>query len=73
MAIWKDLSRDPLVIQNQLDAVMPYMLPVILTLVCYKLIKKGNGKNTAQVIIGLIVFALVFAAFGYYTGIKIFA
>lgn len=60
---------DPLVIQNQLDAVMPYMLPVILTLVCYKLIKKGNGKNTAQVIIGLIVFA----AFGYYTGIKIFA
>ena len=52
---------------------MPYMLPVILTLVCYKLIKKGNGKNTAQVIIGLIVFSLVFAAFGYYTGIKIFA
>ena len=64
---------DPLVIQTQLDAVMPYMLPVILTLICYKLIKKGQGKNTAQVIIGIIVFALVFAAIGYYTGVSIFA
>lgn len=64
---------DPLVIQNQLDSVMPYILPVLLTLVCYRLIKKGNGKNTAQVIIGLIVFALVFAAIGYYTGVSIFA
>ena len=52
---------------------MPYMLPVILTLICYKLIKKGQGKNTAQVIIGIIVFALVFAAIGYYTGVSIFA
>ena len=52
---------------------MPYMLPVILTFICYKLIKKGNGRNTAQVIVGLIVFALVFAAIGYYTPIKIFA
>ena len=57
----------------QFDAVMPYMLPVILTFICYKLIKKGNGRNTAQVIVGLIVFALVFAAIGYYTPIKIFA
>ena len=64
---------DPLVIQNQLDSVMPYILPVLLTTVCYHLIKKGNGKNTAQVIIGLIVFALVFAAIGYYTGVSIFA
>lgn len=64
---------DPLNLQAQLDAVMPYMLPVILTFICYKFIKKGNGKNTAQVIVGLIVFALVFAAIGYYTPIKIFA
>ena len=64
---------DPLSLQAQFDAVMPYMLPVILTFICYKLIKKGNGRNTAQVIVGLIVFALVFAAIGYYTPIKIFA
>ena len=64
---------DPLSLQAQFDAVMPYMLPVILTFICYKLIKKGDGRNTAQVIVGLIVFALVFAAIGYYTPIKIFA
>lgn len=57
---------DPLIIQDQLDKVMPCILPVILTFICYKLIKKGNGKNTAQVIIGLILFALAFAALGYY-------
>lgn len=57
---------DPLVLQTQLDKVMPCILPVILTFVCYKLIKKGNGKNTAQVIIGLILFALAFAAIGYF-------
>lgn len=70
---FKFSEGDPLNIQQQLDNVMPYMLPVILTAICYKLIKKGNGKNTAQVILGLIVFALVFAAIGYYSGIKIFA
>lgn len=64
---------DPLSIQAQLDKVMPCILPVILTYICYRLIKKGNGKNTAKVILGLIVFALVFAAIGYYTGINIFA
>lgn len=57
---------DPLKIQDQLDKVMPFILPVLLTLICYKLIKKGNGKNTAQVILGLIVFALIFAAIGHY-------
>lgn len=64
---------EPLVIQDQLNNVMPYMLPVILTFVCYKLLKKGQGKNSASIIIGMIVFALVFAAIGHYTGVNIFA
>lgn len=64
---------DPLVIQDQLDKVMPCMLPVLLTVVCYQLIKKGNGKNTAQVILAIIVFALVFQAISHYTGVSIFA
>lgn len=64
---------DPLVIQDQLNKVMPCMLPVLLTVVCYKFIKKGNGKNTAQVILAIIVFALVFQAISHYTGISIFA
>ena len=65
---------DPLVIQDQLDKVLPYALPVLLTFICYRLLKKGQGKNSAQLIVGLIVFALVFACLGYYfPGLKIFA
>lgn len=65
---------DPLVIQDQLDKVLPHALPVLLTFICYRLLKKGQGKNSAQLIVGLIVFALVFACLGYYfPGLKIFA
>ena len=65
---------EPLVIQDQLNKVMPNMLPIILTFVCYKLLKKGQGKNSASIILGMIVFALVFAAIGYYIPwLKIFA
>ncbi|MCI5773956.1 MAG: PTS system mannose/fructose/sorbose family transporter subunit IID [Erysipelotrichaceae bacterium] len=64
---------DPLLIQAQLDKVMPCILPVLLTYICYKLIKKGNGKNTAWVILGLIVVSLIVAFIGQYTGINLFA
>ena len=65
---------DPLVIQDQLDKVLPFALPCLLTFICYHLLKKGQGKNSAQIIIGLIVFALVFAAIGFYfPAFKIFA
>lgn len=65
---------EPLIIQDQLNKVMPNMLPIILTFVCYKLLKKGQGKNSASIILGMIVFALVFAAIGYYIPwLKIFA
>ena len=57
---------DPLVLQDKLDGIFPFLFPCILTFVCYKLLKKGQGKNSAQIIIGLIVVALVFAAIGYY-------
>lgn len=65
---------DPLVLQDQLDKVLPFLLPVVLTFICYRLLKKGQGKNSAQIIIGLIVFSLVFAAIGFYfPAFKIFA
>ena len=64
---------DPLVIQDQLDRVLPFALPIIVTFVCYRLLKRGQGKNSAQIMIGCIVFALAFAALGYYCpGLKIF-
>ena len=64
---------EPLIIQDQMNKVMPCILSVVLTFVCYKLLKKGQGKNSASIIIGMIVFALVFAAIGHYTGVNIFA
>lgn len=65
---------DPLVIQDQIDKVMPCVLPVVLTFICYKLLKKGQGKNSASIIVGIIVLALVFAAIGHYIPwLKIFA
>lgn len=64
---------EPLIIQDQMNKVMPCILPVVLTFVCYKLLKKGQGKNSASIIIGMIVFALVFAAIGYYYKINLFA
>lgn len=57
---------DPLVVQKQLDSILPGLLPVLLTFVCYQLLKRGQGKNSAQIIVGLIVFCLTLAALAYY-------
>ena len=46
---------DPLVLQDKLDGIFPFLFPCILTFVCYKLLKKGQGKNSAQIIIGLMI------------------
>lgn len=51
-------------LQDSLNAIMPSLLPVIATVICYFLIKKGNGKNTASVIIGLLFACIVLAYFG---------
>lgn len=65
---------DPLVLQKQLDNVLPFALPCLATFICYRLLKKGQGKNSAQIIIGMIVLSLVLAAIGYYfPAFKIFA
>lgn len=70
---FKFSEGDPLLIQAQLDKVMPCLLPVIVTFICYKLVKKGNGKNTAWVILGLIVVSLILAFIGQMTGYQILA
>lgn len=70
---FKFAQGEPLAIQAQLDKVMPCILPVLLTFICYKLIKKGNGKNTAKIILGLIVVSLALAFFGQVTGYNLFA
>lgn len=70
---FKFAEGDPLVIQSQLNKVMPCILPVIVTFICYKLIKKGKGKNTAKVILGLILISLLIAFVGQVTGYNLLA
>lgn len=57
---------DPLVLQDQFDKVFPCLLPVIATFICYRLLKRGQGKNSAQIILGIIGICLVLSALGYY-------
>lgn len=51
-------------LQDQLNNVMPCLLPVILTAICYYLLKKGQGKNSVWVILGLLVICIVLSVFG---------
>ncbi|MEA4874668.1 PTS system mannose/fructose/sorbose family transporter subunit IID [Anaerorhabdus sp.] len=51
-------------LQDSLNMIMPALLPVLATTACYFLIKKGNGKNTAIVILGVLVACIVLAYFG---------
>ena len=51
-------------LQDQLNAIMPNLLPVIATAICYALIKKGKGKNTATVILGMLVVCVILSCMG---------
>jgi PTS system mannose-specific IID component len=51
-------------IQQQIDSIMPSLLPVLVTVVCYLLIKKGKGKNSALVIVGLLIVCIVLSILG---------
>ncbi len=43
---------DPLVLQDQRDKGLPFLLPVGLTCICDRLLKQGPGKNSAPIITG---------------------
>ena len=51
-------------LQDQLNKVMPCLLPVIVTAICYYLLKKGQGKNSVWVILGLLVICIVLSMLG---------
>lgn len=51
-------------IQDQLDSIMPSLLAVIVVAICYILLKKSNGKNTAKIIIGAIVLSIALSMAG---------
>ena len=44
-----------MVVQEQLDTIMPCLVPVVLTLICYKLLGKKKVSMTWLVVIVLIV------------------
>lgn len=42
-------------IQELLDKILPNLLPILLTLGCYKFLQKTNGRHVVALIIGLLV------------------
>ena len=54
---------DPLVIQNYLNAILPLLLPLLMTLMCYFLIIKKNF-TPIKLIVLLLVIGIVGCAFG---------
>ena len=51
-------------LQDQLNSIMPSLLAVIVVGICYKLIKKSNGKHTARIIIGAIIISILLSMAG---------
>ena len=54
---------DPLVIQNYLNKILPLLLPLLMTLMCYFLIIKKNF-TPIKLIVLLLVIGIVGCAFG---------
>ena len=55
---------NPLMLQEMLDKVMPNLLPLALTFLCYYLLKKSNGKNAVWVIFGVLIIAVLLSMAG---------
>lgn len=51
-------------LQDQLDAIIPSLLSIIVVAICFKLLKKSNGKNTARIIIAAIVLSIILSMAG---------
>lgn len=51
-------------IQDSLNSIMPSLLSLIVVFICYKYLKKTEGKGSAKLIIGLLVICTALAAFG---------
>lgn len=51
-------------VQSMLDKVVPFALPLLITLLCLYLIKKWNGKHVVALIFGIIIVAIALSALG---------
>ncbi|MFQ8923480.1 MAG: PTS system mannose/fructose/sorbose family transporter subunit IID [Clostridium paraputrificum] len=57
-------GENPLMLQEMLDKVMPNLLTLALTFLCYYLLKKSNGKNAVWVIFGVLIIAVLLSMAG---------
>ena len=53
-----------IVVQDLIDKIMPHFMPVLLTLFCYRHLKKTNGKHAPLIIIALMVICIVLKTVG---------
>ena len=53
-----------LVLQEMLDKVMPNLLPVLVTVACYYLLKKSNGKYAVRITFGVLIRSVILSMFG---------
>ena len=57
-------GENPLVLQEMLDKVMPNLLPLAITMICFYLLKKWNGKHAVAIIFGVLIIAVILAMCG---------
>lgn len=57
-------GENPLMLQDMIDKVMPSLIPLALTFLCYYLLKKSNGKNAVWVIFGVLIIAVLLSMAG---------
>lgn len=65
--IWLPNGDSPINLQAQLDAIFPRLIPFVITLFCFWLIKKKNF-TPVKVILVLLVIGIVGAMFGIWNG-----
>lgn len=57
-------GEQPLVLQEMLDKIMPNLLPFCITLFCFYMLKKSNGKNAVKLIFGVLIVCVVLSMMG---------
>ena len=57
-------GEKPLMLQEMIDKVMPNLIPLALTFLCYYLLKKSNGKNAVWIIFGVLIIAVLLSMAG---------
>lgn len=55
---------DPIAIQNMLDKILPSLLPVLVTAICYYILKKTKGAWAVKLILLVLMFGIIMTYLG---------